>query len=165
MLGLFWRTTRSLARTAVGPFVLMAVAAPFLAGLVFGESWRDAGLFVAILAPMYFLQLVMSPTGGVLDVLERQDLNLLREVLRLCLVGGAVLITAATGLPAVGAVCALSAAVCLTYVFYGLITWRAIVDRDRLRPAAAATEPVSQDTTEWPPLQTHCLSVEQPKVR
>ncbi len=139
MLGLFWRTTRSLARTAVGPFALMAVVAPFLAGLVFGENWHDAGLFVAILAPMYFLQLVMSPTGSALDVLERQDLTLFREVLRLCLVGGAILIAAAAGLPAVGAVCALSAAACVTYVLYGLITWRAIVNHDRLRSVAART--------------------------
>jgi len=88
----------------------------------------------------------------VLDVLERQDLSLFREVLRLCLVGGAVLIAAAAVLPAVGAVCVLSAAVCLTYVLYGVITWRAIVDRNRSRISATAAEPVSQDATEWPGL-------------
>ena len=151
MLGLFWSTTRSLARTAIGPFVLLAVAGPFLAGLVFGATWHEAGLFVAILAPMYFLQLVMSPTGCVLDVLERQDLTLFREVLRLFLVGGAITIAATAHLPAIGALCALSAAISLNYLAYGFITWRAMVDRGRSFAGAAAAEPIVQDA-EWPGL-------------
>jgi O-antigen/teichoic acid export membrane protein len=150
MLRLFWSTTRSLARTAIVPFVLLALAGPFLAGLVFGESWGEAGLFVAILAPMYFLQLVLSPTGCVLDVLERQDLTLLREILRLCLVSGAVLIAATAHLSAVQALCALSAALCVNYLLYGLITWRAMVTCRRSSAGTPPADPIGQDVSEWP---------------
>ena len=131
MRALFGRTTRWLAVSAIGPFALLAVAAPTLGGLVFGDEWRMAGLFVAILAPMFYLQLVTSPTGGTLDVLERQDLHLARELLRLCFVGGAVLIGAVMKLNPIQAVIILSIAGCLTYSVYGLISWRAIVVHDR----------------------------------
>jgi O-antigen/teichoic acid export membrane protein len=126
MRDMFGRTTRTLALLAIGPFVLMAVLAPILAGLVFGDAWRDAGLFVTILAPMFYLQLVTSPTGGTLDVLERQDLHLVREILRLVFVGGAALIAAATHSSPIVAVAIFSVAGCLTYIAYGLTSWRAI---------------------------------------
>jgi O-antigen/teichoic acid export membrane protein len=127
--GMFGRTTRTLALVAIGPFALMALAAPILAGAVFGDTWRDAGFFVTILAPMFYLQLVTSPTGGTLDVLERQDLHLLREILRLVFVSGAALISVVTRPSSVVAVGVFSVAGCLTYVAYGLASWRAITSQ------------------------------------
>jgi O-antigen/teichoic acid export membrane protein len=124
--GMFGRTTRTLAIVAAGPFLALAVLAPILAGLVFGDAWRDVGLFVAILTPMFYLQLVASPTGGTLDVLERQDLHLLREILRLIFVGGAALASVAADLEPLQAVALFSVAGCLTYTAYGLASWRAI---------------------------------------
>lgn len=136
MRALFLRTTWSLARVALGPALLLAVLAPVLFGPLFGEEWRQAGLFVSILSPMYYLALVASPTGGTLDVLERQDLFLARELLRLCLVGGAVLIADSMHFDPIGAVATVSVAGCLTYSLYGLISWRAIV-KHRPRPQPA----------------------------
>ena len=123
---MFGRTTRVLALLAAGPFLLLAILAPILAGLIFGEAWRDAGLYVAILAPMFYLQLVTSPTGGTLDVLERQDLHLVREILRLVFVGTAAFISVMIHASPVLAVAIFSVAGCLTYIAYGLTSWRAI---------------------------------------
>jgi O-antigen/teichoic acid export membrane protein len=123
---MFGRTTRVLALLAAGPFLLIAILAPILAGLIFGEAWRDAGLYVAILAPMFYLQLVTSPTGGTLDVLERQDLHLVREVLRLVFVGAAAFISVAIHASPVLAVGIFGVAGCFTYITYGLTSWRAI---------------------------------------
>jgi O-antigen/teichoic acid export membrane protein len=123
---MFGRTTRVLALLAAGPFLLIAILAPILAGLIFGEAWRDAGLYVAILAPMFYLQLVTSPTGGTLDVLERQDLHLVREILRLVFVGGAAFISVAIHASPVLAVGIFGVAGCFTYITYGLTSWRAI---------------------------------------
>jgi O-antigen/teichoic acid export membrane protein len=154
---LFWRTTRSLAMGASGPFLLAALAAPFIFGLAFGDAWAEAGLYVAILAPMYFLQFVTSPTGATLDILERQDLHLMREVARLVVTGGAVLCAAQLHVPATGAVVAVGVAGCVTYVLYGTISWRAIVASDErgrrreLHRAAAAgqdTESVGENDPE-----------------
>ncbi len=123
---MFGRTTRILALASAGPFLLMAILAPILAGLIFGEAWQDAGLYVAILAPMFYLQLVTSPTGGTLDVLERQDLHLVREVLRLVFVGAAAVISVAIHASPVLAVAIFGVAGCFTYITYGLTSWRAI---------------------------------------
>ncbi len=138
--GLFVRTTWSLLRLAIGPTVVLAVLAPILAGPVFGGDWGEAGLYVAILAPMYLAAFVATATGDGLYVLERLDLQLLREIIRFALLGGAVFAAAAAGLPAVGAVIVLSVAGCITYVLYGLITWWAIVANrgGPVRPTADA---------------------------
>lgn len=123
---LFTRTTWSLASTAIGPAVLIAVTVPSLAGPVFGQEWQEAGLFTAILVAMFYLAFVMTSTGDVLYVLERQGLHLVREILRLTLLGGSVFAAATMHLSPVGAIVVLNAAGCLTYVLYGLITWFAI---------------------------------------
>jgi O-antigen/teichoic acid export membrane protein len=141
--GLFLRATGSLARGGIVPTILVMVAAPIFFGPIFGEDWRQAGVFTALLAPMYFLTLVSNPTGSTLSVLERQDLALGREVLRVVLIGGAVAIAAALHLSAVEAVAVLSAAGCATYIAYGLISWSAIVRHaGRLAPEALITEEV-----------------------
>ncbi len=150
--GLFLRTSRSLALTALVPFTLVALAAPFLFGPVFGADWSEAGIIVAILAPMSYLQFVANPTGATLDILERQDLHLVREVARICLLAGAVLAASALHLTTVGAICALSLAGCLTYALYFAISWRAIAThRAGLHGASSAEAdlvadlPVSRD--------------------
>ena len=137
---LFWRTTRPLAVTAAGPFLLSALAAPLFFPFVFGQNWSEAGVYVAILAPMNYLQFVTNPTYGTLDVLERQDLHLAREISRLCLMGGAVLAAVALHLPPIGAIGALCLAGCVTYLLYGFISWRAIVAHDAHLPLARETE-------------------------
>jgi Membrane protein involved in the export of O-antigen and teichoic acid len=124
--GLYVRTTRGLALAAILPFALLALAAPTFTPLVFGEAWAQAGLYVAILAPMCYLQIITAPTGGTLDVLERQDLHLTRELLRLVFLGGAALVAAVFGLRPVETVVVLSIAGGLTYSVYGLTSWRAI---------------------------------------
>jgi len=133
----FLRTTRSLMRSGAIPATAVAILAPLLFAPVFGEAWRDAGWYTALLTPVYFLTLATSPTGATLDVLERQDLHLARELMRLLLVGGAVVLASALSLPAIAAIGLLSLAGCATYVLYGLISWWAIRTDDRRRGRAA----------------------------
>ena len=100
--GLFTGTTRSLVRAGIAPFALLALFAPLLAGPVFGDEWADVGLYVAILAPTYYVGLVTIPTGSTLDVLERQDLQLALGLLRLFLICGAIAVATASDLPPTG---------------------------------------------------------------
>jgi O-antigen/teichoic acid export membrane protein len=133
---MFGRTTRTLALVAAGPFLALAILAPLLSSLVFGDAWHDAGLYIAIFAPMFYIQLVTSPTGGTLDVLERQDLHLVREILRLLFVGGAAVTSVAADLEPLQAVALFSVAGCLTYTAYGLASWRAITSHGARTPSA-----------------------------
>jgi O-antigen/teichoic acid export membrane protein len=135
---LFIRTTSSLIRSAIVPAALLAVAAPFLAAPVFGDAWHETGLFIAILAPMYCIAFAATATGDILYVLERQDLQLAREALRLGLLGGTIPLAGALHQTPIGAVIALSIAGSVTYSLYWLISWRAITSH---RPPVA-TAPV-----------------------
>jgi O-antigen/teichoic acid export membrane protein len=141
---LFARTTQSLLRTAIGPSVALMLLAPILAGPVLGSSWATTGTYIAVLAPMYFVSFVTTATGEVLYVVERQDLQLLREIIRLSLLGGAIPVAATLGLPALAAVAVLSAAGCATYVLYGLISWYAL-RRHHLSVAAETGETAATD--------------------
>jgi O-antigen/teichoic acid export membrane protein len=124
---LFSTTVRRLAMIGTPLVLALAVAAPLLTGPVFGSRWEQAGLYVAILAPFFLFQLAASPLGGTLDVLERQDLHLIREILRVTITGGSVVAASALSLSAVQAVAVLSAAGSVAYILYGLISWYAIV--------------------------------------
>jgi len=130
--GLFGRTTWGLAAVALGPAILAIIVAPLLAGPVFGSAWAPVGTFIAILGPSFYLEFVISATGDVLFVLERQGLHLVRELLRVSLIGGAIPLAAALGLSATGAIAMLSVGRCLTYLAYGLVSWHAVVRHGRL---------------------------------
>jgi O-antigen/teichoic acid export membrane protein len=137
---LFVRTTRTLALGAIGPFGLAMVLSPLLFGVIFGSNWVDAGVYIAAMAPWYYLQFVTSSTGQTLDVLERQDLHLVREVLRVGLLASSILAAAVLNLGSLGAIVALSVGGCATYVLYGLISWLAIV-RHHAGQMAAGVSP------------------------
>ena len=126
MRKLFVKTTLTLALVALGPAVLIAILAPLLFGTVFGDQWKEAGTFVAVLTPMFYIAFVATSTGDILYVLERQGLHLVREILRLSGLGGSVLVAALLNLPPVTTIAVLSIAGCVTYIVYGLISWRAI---------------------------------------
>lgn len=125
--GLFVRTTVSLTRMAIVPAIVLAGLAPMLAGPVLGSAWTETGVFIAVLVPMYFVTFIATATGETLYVLERQDLQLVREVVRVVLLGGAVPLAAVLHLSIVGAIAMLSAAGCITYLVYGSISWYAII--------------------------------------
>ena len=88
---------------------------------------------MAILTPLYAAQLLTSPLGGTLTVLERQDLLLVRELVRICLLAVAIVIAELLQFPAAGAVAMLSAGGTLAYVAYGAISWHALRAYDRER--------------------------------
>ena len=123
---LYLRTTGSIALVATGPILLAAVLSPFVFGIIFGEAWKEAGVFAAILAPMYLLRLMTSPTHSTLDILERQDLHLIREIIRILLIAGSVIAAWAAGTSPVATVVIITMVGVITYSVYGYLTWRAI---------------------------------------
>lgn len=124
---LFAQTTRSLALTAAGPLLLIGGLAPLLFGPVFGPQWSEAGMFVAVLAPAHYARFVAAATGDILYVVERQNLQLIREIVRFCLIGGAIPVAALLQLTPLGAMVLLSVDSVVTYGVYGAISWRAVV--------------------------------------
>jgi O-antigen/teichoic acid export membrane protein len=149
-LGAFFAsTTRRIAMLVIPPSVLLAILAPVLAGPIFGERWAAAGPLITILTPMYCLQLIAASTGSMLDVLERQDLHLLRELARLGIVGGAMAWAVYVGLGPTGFVVTLSFAGCVIYSAYLLITWYSI-RHHRFTVRTPAVDVTAPDAARWP---------------
>jgi O-antigen/teichoic acid export membrane protein len=69
------RLTRSIARLAAPPFAAVPLLAPGAFAWVFGEPWREAGHFAALLAPVGFLFLFSSWPERVFEVAGRQRVS------------------------------------------------------------------------------------------
>lgn len=145
MQPLFNSLTKRLTLIGIAPVVVAAVLGPWLCEIVFGPQWRAAGIFLRLLAPMLLVQFVASPLGGTLDVLERQDLHLIREVLRQALLLGALFAARLLKLDAWHAVLLFSVAGTIGNFLYIASTWYALRDISAsTRPTFTAAEPPSR---------------------
>jgi O-antigen/teichoic acid export membrane protein len=67
--------TRAIARLAAPAFAALPLLAPDAFALLFGDRWRDAGDYAALLAPVGFLFLFSSWPERVFEVAGRQQLS------------------------------------------------------------------------------------------
>ena len=80
------RTLKKLSLIAVMFTLLLAAVAPKLFAWVFGNDWRPSGEYLQVLAPMLLVNILVFPLYHTLTVLNRSDLLLGVEVLRIALV-------------------------------------------------------------------------------
>jgi O-antigen/teichoic acid export membrane protein len=114
------------------PLLLMAATAPWVFPLIFGQSWLEAGIYAVPFGVMSFVSFAFIPTGSTVDVLQRQDLHLLREGGRLVLTAGALALSVLLRLQPRIAMIVLSAAGAIGFGFYGLVSVYAIRSAGRL---------------------------------
>jgi len=76
----FRSTFKALVVLGAGPALFIFVFAPELCAWVFGNPWREAGEFARILAPLYFLNFVVSPLSYVFFVAGKQKVELMWQV-------------------------------------------------------------------------------------
>lgn len=81
---LFARTFRKLFIIGVIPFTLAYLFAPNLFEFVFGEAWREAGLYAKVMMPMFFLQFVVSPLSSMFVIAGKQKYDLLLQFCLFC---------------------------------------------------------------------------------
>lgn len=74
------------ALTMIGaPFGLaVALGAPYIFTLVFGESWSNAGLYAAILAPLFAIRFIASPLSFVVFIANKQAQDLRWQLMLFC---------------------------------------------------------------------------------
>ncbi len=138
---------RALAKALVGimlvalPYIVVLVlAGPGVFRFVFGAEWAESGVYVRVLAVMCFVEAVATATGGTLDVLQRQDLHVAREIIRVVLLAGAGLFAWLIGAGSLGGLALLSAGGALAYVVYLVLSLYAI---NHPRPASTPSVPGS----------------------
>ena len=73
---LFIKTLLSLIVIGLPPALLLILFGQEIFAFVFGEDWREAGLYATILAPMALFRLACAPLGGVLFIREKLKLVL-----------------------------------------------------------------------------------------
>lgn len=120
----------SLAKLGAIPFVLVGVAAPFLAEAALGEGWGRTGILLAWMVPWFFLQFVASPISVVLLITSQQVLAVGMQALGLVLRVGAVYLTFGVWPGFVSEIFAISGAVFyLIYLVLILIVLRVVQAR------------------------------------
>jgi lipopolysaccharide exporter len=141
MLSVFVRRVKQML--AVGAaFGIILVAVVFqLVPIVFGARWREAATCAIILLPVLLVSVAASPFGCTLDVLQRQDLHLARDVIRACLVGAALGAVAFLHLDWKSAIILLSVSGVLSYLLYLWMSWYAIRAHASRMCEAAAPSP------------------------
>lgn len=79
---LFMSTFKKLALLGIPGFALLFFLVVPAFVLVFGEEWREAGVYAQILMPMFLLQFIVSPLSNMFLVAEQQKTDF---ILQICL--------------------------------------------------------------------------------
>lgn len=71
----------------LGAFFVLPPTMPVL----FGQRWAPVSSCLRLMAPAYALAFIVNPYGCTVEVLQRQDLHLVRAIARLAFVGSAII--------------------------------------------------------------------------
>ncbi len=126
LLPFFLRTVKSQLLIGFPVIILLSLPAPWTFPIVFGKNWADAGLYVQVLFPMFFLGFISSPMGATLDVLERQDLHLIREVTKIFMVTGAIVLSNHINKNPLTTITFFGIAISIVYILNLFLAWYAI---------------------------------------
>jgi O-antigen/teichoic acid export membrane protein len=67
------------------PVGILYFAGERIFGLVFGNDWQETGAIIRVLSLMFLIQFIVSPMSQTLNILNKQDLQLVWDILRLIL--------------------------------------------------------------------------------
>ncbi|MGG1514133.1 oligosaccharide flippase family protein [Paenibacillus oryzisoli] len=104
----------------------VVIFAPMLFHYLFGDAWERSGHFMRIISIMYLSQFIATSVGATLSVMERQDLHLYREVIRIIMILGSLYLARLTNQSADMAVAFLSIAATLGYSLHLSLSWYAV---------------------------------------
>lgn len=128
---LFLRLTSRLALFGGLPVVVICTLAPWFFASVFGPSWERAGQYVQILGFAFAVRLSVTPTASTLNILDRQDLYLIQDSLRLVLILAVFWLSKLLHYSDLTAVTLYSLAMSISTVFFWWLVWRTIDSKCR----------------------------------
>ncbi len=112
------------------PFVLVLVlTGPALFGWLFGPEWRESGVYVQLMAPMYLFLVVASPTQSTLAIVQRPALQIPRVLFHFIMPLSLLIANWLNASPR-EAVLMLSVAGVLNYLAYLVLAFIAVGDRN-----------------------------------
>ncbi|MGG1612740.1 lipopolysaccharide biosynthesis protein [Paenibacillus sp. FSL K6-2441] len=123
---LFRKTVRNVFLFGALVIFIIVGVGPYLFSFLFGEEWARSGSFIRILSMMYLSQFVANSVGSTIDVMERQDLHLYREIIRTVLILGSLYFAWHTHQSAEMAIGLFSAASTLGYALHLGLSWHSV---------------------------------------
>ena len=129
LLPFYLKTLANIALLAALIMLAIAIVVPFF-GSIFGTSWQRAGVYTALLLPLFYMRFLSGAVVSSLDILGANRLRLWREVLVLGFVLGALIITKTLFGTDISAVAGLSLAGVIAYSVTLLMVLRTIQSRD-----------------------------------
>lgn len=128
-VSLFWNTVKKMTLISCIVIGSAALVVPVIIPVVFGESWRESGIFLQMISILYVMKMVVNPIAANFYVLETQTLQMVSEVLRFALIGlSVVLVVFYIDNPAMGVLC-ISLLSSLGYFVNGFFAWYAMNTR------------------------------------
>ncbi|MBD3829824.1 MAG: oligosaccharide flippase family protein [Arcobacter sp.] len=86
------RFLKSLAKKIILPFSIIVIFAPTIFGFIFGENWREAGVYTQILSPWIALNLLASTIAFIPSLVGMQKKAFMTGIVQLLLIVAAVYI-------------------------------------------------------------------------
>lgn len=123
---LYWQTLKGLTLISLPFMIAVSVISPWAFPFIFGPEWNEAGIYLQILAPMFLLQFLSIPLSNTVYILERQNLQLIRELIRFTMLLVTFLVVKDAGLPALESVKLLSLVGSVSFAVNVIISWIAI---------------------------------------
>jgi O-antigen/teichoic acid export membrane protein len=139
MQSLFVKLIKKLALIGAIPCMLVFMAGPWLFSFIFGEAWREAGVYARLLAGLHWVSFIAWPLTPTLNLLEEQTRQFWWDIGRLILTLVCMWLPYYLGLSARLAITAYGGAMLIAYVGHLFLSHRAI--QRRIRQAAVSGRP------------------------
>jgi O-antigen/teichoic acid export membrane protein len=113
-----WRKTFfALTALSLPVYTIFAFFAPQVFAFVFGEPWRQAGVYAQVLTPLFLLSFSASPLSRMMQIAEKQRQDMIWQLVLFAAISAALFYGATRGQP-VWALGLFSAAFSVMYVVY-----------------------------------------------
>ena len=131
---LFYQVVGNLVKFSMMPMVVLAVTGGEIFAFVFGENWREAGVYIQILSLVLIADCAVSPVSHTLNLLEKQDWQMAWDAGRLLFALGGILLAYWLDLPPRYAIAALGISIVGSYVILFLLSALAIKQFEQSLP-------------------------------
>lgn len=122
----FLQLIATLALLGAVPFAILFWLGPTLFAMIFGEPWREAGVYASLLAIPHYVGFAAWPVMPILNVLERQGWQLGWDACRLVLSFGSLWLAARSGAGARVSIALYGAAILVSYAGHALLSYVAL---------------------------------------
>jgi O-antigen/teichoic acid export membrane protein len=118
---LFFKFFKKLVFFSVFLFVGVFIFGPRLCAVVFGENWADTSMFIRIMAPMLIFQFIVSPLSQSANIIEKQGVQLIMDIIRFLFAFAALVVPYCYGWDGFGAIMVYSFVMMAIYIVHFFI--------------------------------------------